>query len=285
MKSSKTAISREIGLEIAEICGRHFLKLQHLHYGYWTKDLEVDIGNLHTAQENYVDFLISHIPDTVQTILDVGCGTGRIAGRLLNIGYQVDCVSPSSHFAERVRTLLGNKSRVLECRYEDLNTEKRYDMILFSESFQYVGLEQVLENTLRLSGDEGYMLICDFFQKDVRRNGSIGGGHKLGRFYDIVKKYPFGLVKNLDITEQTAPSVDVLNDALQNAVQPVLHAGFRFFESRYPLTLRFLMWKYRRKINKAYEKYFNNRRTNRNFKEVKSYRLLLYRKYDSMPWQ
>ena len=56
MKKDKKTVSREIGVEIAAICGKYFLKLDHLHYGYWTDGLEVDIANVHIAQENYADF-------------------------------------------------------------------------------------------------------------------------------------------------------------------------------------------------------------------------------------
>jgi hypothetical protein len=59
MHKSKKAVSRNIGVEIGAICSKYFLKSQHLHYGYWTSDLEVDIANLRIAQENYARFLIS----------------------------------------------------------------------------------------------------------------------------------------------------------------------------------------------------------------------------------
>ena len=63
--------SREVGLEIAVIVGKYLLNLEHLHYGYWTGDLEVNIANLHKTQENYIDFLFSQIPESVETILDI----------------------------------------------------------------------------------------------------------------------------------------------------------------------------------------------------------------------
>ncbi|MDP6433472.1 MAG: hypothetical protein QGI15_04035, partial [Candidatus Scalindua sp.] len=72
--------------EVGSICGKYFLKLDHLHYGYWTGDMEVDVANLHLAQDEYAKFVISHIPDGVKTILDVGCGTGQIAKELLDMG-------------------------------------------------------------------------------------------------------------------------------------------------------------------------------------------------------
>ena len=278
MKKARKDLSREVGLEISSICGEYFLKSQHLHYGYWTSNLEVDITNLHIAQENYAKFLISHIPDGVKTILDVGSGTGQIAKRLFDMGYQVDCVSPSPFLTERTRELLGEKSNIFECRYEEIQTEKRYDLILFAESLQYIDLEKALQNTRKFLNNDGYMLICDVFKKDVEGNSAIGGGHKLNKFYDLMTKYPFSPIKNLDITEQTAPNLDILDDALKNVVQPVVHSVLHFLRVRYPSTLKFLRWKYQKQLNKVNEKYFNGGRTGEDFKKFKSYRLLLFKK-------
>ena len=75
MKKRPAITSRDLGLEFAAICGKHFLGLEHLHYGYWPEGLPVSINNLRTAQENYTSFLLSQIPAGVRTILDVGCGS------------------------------------------------------------------------------------------------------------------------------------------------------------------------------------------------------------------
>jgi len=171
MKDKKT-ISREIGLEIGTLCGRHILNVEHLHYGYWTKDLKVDLSHLPAAQKNYTDFLMSNIPDGVHTILDVGCGMGHTAKRLTEAGYAVDCVSPSAFLAQQARELLQDKCKIFECFYEQLHTEKRYDLVLFSESFQYIAPETAIQKTLALLNPEGQMLICDVFKLSTKEKKS-----------------------------------------------------------------------------------------------------------------
>ena len=280
MKKNKKKDSREMGLELAAICGKHLLKSQHLHFGYWPKDLEVHIVNLRTAHQNYANFLLSHIPPGTKTILDVGCGTGATANKLVDRGYQADCVSPSRFLTEEVRGLLSNTSHIFECPYEQLQTEKRYDVILFSESFQYIDLPEVLDKTLGLLNGNGYCLVCDLFRKDVEGKSLLGGGHRLTEFYDLLGRYPFEIVKDIDITEQTAPTVDMLNDVLKNVVRPALDLGFDLLNRKYPLACKFLRWKYRKRINKIYEKYLDGQRISENFKKHKSYRLFLYRKTD-----
>ena len=188
MKKTEKYLSREVGLEIASICGRYFLKLEDLHYGYWTPDLAVDIVNLHKAQQNYTQFLISHLPAGVHTILDVGFGTGGVSRRLIERGYKVDGVSPSSFFADQGWQLLGDQVNIFECRYEDVETEKRYDVVLFSESFQYVHVVTALEKTCGLLNDGGYMLICDVFRKEMEGRRHQKGGHRLDKFRELMKR-------------------------------------------------------------------------------------------------
>ncbi len=278
MKKTKKDISRELGLQVASICGKYFLKLDHLHYGYWTGDIEIDIANLHIAQNEYAKFIISHIPDGVKTILDVGCGTGQIAKNLLDMGYQVDCVCPCPFLKEQTSELLGNESQVFECSYENLQTVNRYDMVLFCESFQYIDMEQALSNTDKFLNSGGYLLICDVFRKETLDKTFMGGGHSLTRFYDLIAKSSFRLIENVDITEQTAPNMDLLDDVMESVVRPVINAGICFLESRNPIILKLLRWKYRKKINKAHKKYLEGRKTGENFKKYKSYQLFLYKK-------
>jgi SAM-dependent methyltransferase len=251
--------------------------LDHLHYGYWPSWLKVDISNLRTAQENYTKFLLSHIPDGVKTILDVGCGKGHIARKLIDTGYKVDGVSPSHLFAEQARELLGSGSEVFECFYEQLQTDKRYDLVLFSESFQYINPEDALKKTISLLNAGGYILISDIFRIDAEGKSQVSGGHHLKKFYSVTSKYPLGLVKDIDITEQTAPNIDIEEHIFKKVVYPVTTLLGQFIDSRHPLISKIVRWKYRSKIQKIYDKYFSGQRTGENFKKFKTYRLLLYK--------
>ena len=124
------------------------------------------------------------------TVLDVGCGSGKFAEMMLNAGYQVDCVSPSPNLTKHVRERLGKRSEIFECRFEELSTNKRYDLIVCSESFQYLLLEKAMEQTFTLLNNRGHLLICDFFQRNVSGKVRSVEDTKLRDFLNTCNRSP-----------------------------------------------------------------------------------------------
>ena len=57
---------------------RDVLGLERLHYGMWLPDDPLTMEALQAAQKRYEDFLIENVPEGVERILDVGCGTGEL---------------------------------------------------------------------------------------------------------------------------------------------------------------------------------------------------------------
>jgi len=157
---------------------RFFQNCDDLHYGYWPNGLEVQFSNLAQAQANHSEFIISHIPDAAETILDVGAGAGSLAQKLLNKGYEVDCVSPSAFLSDRLEEKFKDRSTVYRINYEDLKTDKKYDLILFSESFQYIDIKRALDKSLSLMKDNGHLLICDFFKTEAEGKNPLQAGYK-----------------------------------------------------------------------------------------------------------
>ncbi len=280
MKKKKSDLSRHLGLEVGSILGQYFLKLDHLHYGYWDGDLEVDITNLRHAQAAYANFIIENIPEGVESILDVGCGTGHIADELLKHGYKVDCVSPCPYLKERAEELLGDRSKIFQCKFEGIETDRRYDMVMFCESFQYIDIQQAVVNAHRLLNTGGYMFICDYFRKPIEGKYTMSGGHKMVRFEQVMENAPFDCTTKLDITKQTAPNMDLLGDVLTNVVQPSVDAGIRLMQERNPWLVKFAAWKWRKKLAKLQRKYFEAGRSGEAFRAEKNYLLLIYKMQD-----
>ena len=278
--------SRELGLVLAQ----QFLGLEDLHYGLWDDDLEPKLGNLKTAQRRYTEFLLGALAPPPARVLDVGCGTGHMLVRLLDLGYRADGVIPSSWLAGAVRERLAKRpgcdARLFECRFEDFpaaQTAGCYDVVLFSESFQYIPMDASLPIVHEILKPGGVMVICDFFKTERHGDGgpgdrSIGGGHRLTAFHDRMRGASFRLLRDEDITRRVSPSVDVVNEFLLNTMKPVSETLGCYLGDNWPR----LSWIARRllarKLENANYKYFSGHRNRQTFERYKTYHLMVYAK-------
>ena len=197
---------------------------------------------------------------------------------MIEHGYEVDCVSPSPYLTNYARGLLGPDVTIFECRYEDLKTDRKYDLVLCSESFQYLHLEAALEETLARLNPSGHLLICDFFTIPADTKSPISGGHRLENFYQVLGGYPLQILLDQDITKETAPSLDLMDSLLREVIQPIWNAVAYYTRSN----AAWLAWGvskiYRKKIEKIHRKYFSGGTSGASFSKHKSYRLMLLQK-------
>ena len=271
--------SHEFGLAMGLLFGRFAYKMEDLHYGYWTEDLPVDIQNLPKAQAQYTELLISKIPQGVKRILDVGCGTGHTAKKLLDRGFQVDCVSPNPHLTKAAQEKLKDQSTIFECRYEHLEVDRKYDLILFSESFLFIRpAEAGMGKSASLLKEGGYVLIMDVFKLTHDGHSPIGGGHYLDTFKETFSNSPFQKIEEKDITLEIAPTFDVLDDAYRECLKPAYELLRTRLQTSYPWLTKFILWKFRSRIEGLEQKHFSGKRTGANFAKYKSYRLFLFQK-------
>ena len=255
--------------------------MDDLHYGYWPDGLAVEPQNLARAQANYTDFLMAHIPAGVTSILDVGCGAGNNARKLLDRGYRVDCVSPNGFLTSVAKQVLDGRATVFETRFQDLETDRRYDLILFSESLLFIKpLDVAFTKALGLLHPGGHVLITDIFRVPAEGKSPIGGGHELPLFRETIARHPFRPVEDIDMTGGIAPTFDLLDRAYREAIQPAYHLILTRLSDKYPWVMRFVKWKFRQKIERYEQKHFSGRRDGTNFKKYKEYRLLLFRRSD-----
>jgi SAM-dependent methyltransferase len=288
--SGRRVSSRELGLVATE----KLLEAEDLHYGYWDDRLELKAQNIRDAQEHYTDFLLSYLPGPTTdgrptTVLDIGCGTGSTLLRLLRQGYAADGLCPSEPLCQRVREkqelVPDRPSKLFECRFEDLDEEEtqgRYDVALFSESFQYIPMPDAFAKLSRLLRPGGSVVLCDFFRTLHDGDGgpgdrSFGGGHHLKDFYPLVEELPFEIDVDKDITAQITPNLELLNDILVNRVLPVLEMSGRYLEGRNPWIYRSVRWLARRKLDRVQFKYFSGFRSPETFERYKTYRLITLR--------
>lgn len=270
--------SPEFGLALGYLFGHHLLNMRDLHYGYWPDGLAVDVQNLARAQAAYTEFLMSHVPPGVHTILDVGCGAGNTAHKLLERGFRVDCVSPNGFLTSVARQVLGDRATVFAARFEELETDRRYDLLLFSESFLFIKPAAALPKAVTLLVPGGHLLITDIFKVPAEGKSPIGGGHHLPMFRDAMAAAPFELIREVDMTARIAPTFDLLDRAYAEAIQPAYALVMARLNATHPWVMRLLRWKFAKQIERYERKHFSGRRNGANFAKYKSYRLFLYRK-------
>ena len=270
--------SKVVGLDAGLLIGKFFLNTEELHYGYWPDDKTATAQNFAGAQARHSQLIIDHIPDGVKRILDVGSGSGSLAQKLINLGYKVDCVVPSEFLAKKIKDKLGKNSIIHVCKFEDLEESQSYDLILFSESFQYVLMEQSINKIVSMLPKNGHLLICDVFHKNVTGVSPMRGGHRWDLFENQISKSSLKQINNLDITVETAPTYDFLNQLLKEVVIPISDISGNYLNSNYPKLSKILKWKYRKKLDKIEKVWYSGELTGENFIKFKSYRLLIYKK-------
>lgn len=276
---TSTVDSKEVGLVAGLNLFNFFLGTRDLHYGLWQDDLEVCIQNLPEAQKRYSDFLIGHIPGGVHRILDVGCGAGGLACELLERGYHVEGVSPSPLLSEAAVNAAGEGFKIHEGRFEDVSftDHDKFDLVMFSESFQYIALDSVLANASKRLKPGGHVLICDFFKTGAPGKSVIGGGHPIDKFRQALQNSGLELLEDIDITRETAPNLDIVDQMGRDLFYPTFKLIGYAFDSNHPWLAKIFRWKYRKKIKKINRKYLSGERNGENFALHKVYRLLLLR--------
>ena len=186
----------------------------YLHYGYWNpndnKSEDLTIAHLPAAQEAYTAKLFSFIPEVVKTVLDVGCGTGGNATYLLDRGFTVEGLAPDLFQEERFINQTKGRAPFHLSRFEDFQENRTYDLILFSESSQYIAGEDLAKGSARLLNSGGYLLIVDMMRSDPKYDqGIFSNCHVSSELQATLVKAGFKLVKAEDISSGVAPTIDL----------------------------------------------------------------------------
>jgi MPBQ/MSBQ methyltransferase len=204
--------TRAVGLDVGLAFIRWLTGAENLHYGLWT-GLEVTAGNLKAAQEAYTAKLFGYLPQGSLRVLDIGGGAGETARKLIALGHQVEIVVPSPFLAQRCRENAPGAT-VHESTFEDFQGAGPFDLCLFSESFQYIPMDESLPKCAALLAPDGQVLIADCFRTEAYKGRQAhgpqaGGGHRLAAFRAALEASPFRVAAEEDITEAVAPSIDL----------------------------------------------------------------------------
>jgi MPBQ/MSBQ methyltransferase len=197
-------------------------KTNYLHFGLWKKGDKLILENFQAAQERYLSNLIDSIPKGVKTILDVGCGVGGNAAKLLSLGYQVTGICPDPYQGQLFRKNTKGKAGFKLTTLEKYNNDQKFDLIIMSESVQYIPFGEGFKKISQLLRPTGHLLISDYFKKGTAKNVENLPSASLADYLKEVDKAGFKVIKKQDITEGILPTLDYGTDVYVNYIRPVL---------------------------------------------------------------
>lgn len=262
---------KDLRLDVEALFSRALYGHGFLHYGYWPNG-EPDIPSLDQlgkAQLAYFDRFVELIPKDVQTILDVGSGTGSNAKGLLEKGFDVDCVCPSAKLNLLARERLPNSVQISECAFEEFETEKKYDLNLFCESFHYIRAREALEQAAKYA--KKYVLIFDYFR---RAESKKGDRITYDTFLKLLENSPFKILHDEDMTEAIKPTFMVLDNLKNKHIKPFTKKVISEYRKEHWF-YSFLLRAPLRKLEKSTQKLSNRYQK---FPRKHQYRLILMEK-------
>lgn len=174
---------------------------EHLHWGDW-RDVPRDPARFAAAQEAYADRLAALVPTDAHHIVDVGCGLGGIARKLIAANKRVCAITPEASHADLLERA---GLAVRRGRFEDLEPAERGDCVLFAESLSFFpDIDALVERSRRWLRPNGYLLAAELMT-DATHTALAASGE---------------LLHDEDVTDDVRFTVDVLRDRLDRYVKP-----------------------------------------------------------------
>jgi MPBQ/MSBQ methyltransferase len=222
-----------------------------LHYGYWQPiPLSVDeltISNLRVAQANYTDKLLGFVPSEIKTVIDVGCGIGGNALHLLDLGLAVEGLAPDPIQRKRFLERIGDRAIFHLTTFENFKSTHRYDLVLLSESSQYMSAIDIAQGAAKIVNPKGYVLIADMLRTDPDyQAGIFSNCHLVAELGLALTQAGFEMVKTEDISAHVAPTIDISIDAFSRYGLSTLNYIGELGQIAVPPIYRILRWVYRR---------------------------------------
>ncbi len=223
------------------------IKSSYLHYGFWDEPNSIDIEtitlqDIKKAQERYIEHLATYIPSDVKTILDVGCGIGGNADYLIKSGYEIETLSPDDFQKKAISIKFKDKVPFHHCKFEKFQCDKKYDLILESESACYINIKKGFEKASKVLNDGGYLLASDYFVhfRDNSNSPHLKSSHDITEYLSSAKTHGFDIIQEYDQTENTMLTLDCGKYFVDRFINPAIEYATYSAKKNYPKTAKLI---------------------------------------------
>ncbi len=258
------------------------LQLESLHYGYWDEPELVfperlDLDDVRCAQMRYTNTLLDFMPRYVDAILDVGCGVGDVARALVRSGRQVTAISPDRHHARFFPDAGNGRLRFHNQTFEAFRGNAHsHDLVLFSESQNYIAQKDAFLQAHRHLRPGGYILVSGMFRQ--RNSSAFTVDYVEEEYVAAAAAFGFRLVRRVDITRHILPTLEYGRIVWQRYVMPALSIMNDHLANGKSLKRRALRWllaSERRRLDRV-RQYYEQRLNPTLFREHMAYVRLLF---------
>ena len=270
----------------------HVLKLYsesirspYLHYGFWDDPESIDpneltLDDMVKAQGRYIEHLASFIPDEVKTILDVGAGIGGNSSYLISKGYEVEALSPDEYQETVFKEKYDGQVKFHRSKYENLQPEKKYDLVFESESACYIEIEPGWKTAQKTVRDGGYLLASDYFlyHNDGSGDWHIKASHDEKNYIKKAEEYGFKLIKEFDQTENTMPTLDGAKALMERFIFPTFEYSSNYLGKNHPFILKVIKKAFGKKVDDKMKQL--SLLDSKDFKKYKRYMIYLFQQVD-----
>ena len=194
--------------------------LDSLHFGLWEDHYPRTIEGLKAAQENYTAALIARMPHGTCRILDVGCGTGELSEKLIELGYDVTAITPDPYLAPIVQRRLRGRGTFVLSKFEEYRSDTKYDAIVMSESSQYLNHGLMFPKVRELLAPDGILVVSDYFRKSATTYYETVWTN--AEFASKSVQNDLEIVSSEDITRRTSPTLDIGGTCFSEIMLPTI---------------------------------------------------------------
>ncbi len=209
-----------------------------LHYGYFrdpARDPEtIGFADLKQAMDDYATLLVDRIA-AGERVLDVGCGMGGLLARLDAAGAQPTGLTPNRAHAQHIRRTWPHIP-LLETTLESVEPQRSgpgFDVVINSESFQYIALDAGMRAVRGLLREGGRWLVIDYFRLSATAKNP--SGHLLADFESALGRHDFEVAEKVDVTDHVLPSLAYGRLLATRFALPLARFGADKFFLRRPL--------------------------------------------------